>query len=115
VPFFTGYAVEFGLLVDVMDRVGLSGIGQVDLERRIHRNQSLTDLSRMSFTILRAAISKLEERQQIELMTEMGASMKQIKVEQERLTLDIRDVGDEIRPPMSSIPAYRARRSEPRS
>jgi hypothetical protein len=41
--------------------------------------------------------------------------MKQIKVEQERFTLDIRDVGDEIRPPMSSIPAYRARRSEPRS
>jgi glucosyl-3-phosphoglycerate synthase len=115
VPFFTGYAVEFGLLVDVMDRVGLSGIGQVDLERRIHRNQSLTDLSRMSFTILRAAITKLEERQQIELLTEMGASMKQIKVEQERFTLDIRDVGDEIRPPMSSIPAYRARRSELRS
>ncbi len=115
VPFFTGYAVEFGLLVDVMDRVGLSGIGQVDLERRIHRNQSLTDLSPMSFVILKAAITKLEERQQIELMTEMGERMKQIRVEGQKFSLDVREVGDEIRPPMSSIPAYRARRAELRS
>ncbi len=32
VPFFTGYAVEIGLLIDIADRVGLSGIGQVDLD-----------------------------------------------------------------------------------
>jgi glucosyl-3-phosphoglycerate synthase len=115
VPFFTGYAVEIGLLIDVLDRVGLSGIGQVDLERRIHRNQSLIDLSRMSFTILKAAITKLEERQQIELMTEMGERMNRIRVEGERFRLEVHEVGDEIRPPMISIPAYRARRSERRS
>ncbi|RPH35633.1 MAG: glucosyl-3-phosphoglycerate synthase, partial [Chloroflexi bacterium] len=112
VPFFTGYAVEIGLLIDVLDRVGLQGIGQVDLERRIHRNQSLIDLSRMSFTILKAAITKLEERQQIELMTEMGERMNRIRVEGERFRLEVHEVGDEIRPPMISIPAYRARRSE---
>ena len=112
VPFFTGYAVEIGLLIDVLDRVGLPGIGQVDLEQRIHRNQSLANLSRMSFVILKAAITKLEERQQIELLTEMGEAMKQIKVEGERFSLDIREVGDEIRPPMGTIPAYRARRAE---
>jgi glucosyl-3-phosphoglycerate synthase len=112
VPFFTGYAVEIGLLIDILDRVGLPGIGQVDLERRIHRNQSLIDLSRMSFVILKAAISKLEERQQIELMTEMGERMNRIRVEGERFTLDVHEVGDEIRPPMNTIPAYRRRRAE---
>jgi glucosyl-3-phosphoglycerate synthase len=112
VPFFTGYAVEIGLLIDVLDRVGLSGIGQVDLERRIHRNQSLSDLSRMSFVILKAAITKLEERQQIELMTEMGERMNRIRAEGERFSLEVREVGDEIRPPMSTIPAYRRRRAE---
>jgi glucosyl-3-phosphoglycerate synthase len=112
VPFFTGYAVEIGLLIDVLDRVGLSGIGQVDLERRIHRNQSLSDLSRMSFVILKAAISKLEERQQIELMTEMGERMNRIRAEGDRFSLDVREVGDEIRPPMSTIPDYRRRRAE---
>src|SRR5690606_35040384 len=38
-PFFTGYAVEIGLLIDILEQAGLSAIGQVDLERRIHRNQ----------------------------------------------------------------------------
>src|SRR5207248_3265480 len=32
VPFFSGYAVEVGLLVDILDQAGLSAIGQVDLE-----------------------------------------------------------------------------------
>jgi hypothetical protein len=45
----------------------------------------------------------------------MGETMKQIRVEETRFSLDIREVGDEIRPPMSSIPAYRARRAELRS
>ena len=110
VPFFTGYAVEIGLLIDILDRVGLSGIGQVDLERRIHRNQSLVDLSRMAFVILKAGITKLEERQRIELLTDMGERMKQIRQEGDRFSLDVREVGDEIRPPMNTIPAYLARR-----
>jgi hypothetical protein len=41
--------------------------------------------------------------------------MKQIRVEGERLSLEIREVGDMIRPPIASIPAYRARRAELRS
>jgi glucosyl-3-phosphoglycerate synthase len=112
VPFFTGYAVETGLLIDILDKVGLSGIGQVDLERRIHRNQSLPDLSRMSFVIMKAAIMKLEERHRIELLTEMGERMKQIRVEGHRFSLDVREVGDAVRPPMNTIPAYLARRRE---
>ncbi len=112
VPFFTGYAVEIGLLIDIADQVGLSGIGQVDLERRIHRNQSLPDLSRMAFVILKAAITKLEERQRLELLTDMGERMKQIRQEDGRFTLEVREVGDAIRPPMNTIPAYLARRKE---
>lgn len=110
VPFFTGYAVEIGLLIDILDRVGLSGIGQVDLERRIHRNQSLVDLSRMAFVILKAGITKLEERQRIELLTDMGERMKHIRQDGDRFSLDVGEVGDEIRPPMNTIPAYLARR-----
>lgn len=112
VPFFTGYAVEIGLLIDILDHVGLSGIGQVDLERRIHRNQSLVDLSRMAFVILKAGITKLEERQRIELLTDMGERMKQIRQDGDRFSLDVREVGDELRPPMNTIPEYLARRKE---
>jgi hypothetical protein len=45
-------------------------------------------------------------------MTEMGERMNRIRVEGERFTLDVHEVGDEIRPPMSTIPAYRRRRAE---
>ncbi|MGZ8501773.1 MAG: glucosyl-3-phosphoglycerate synthase, partial [Candidatus Limnocylindrales bacterium] len=59
IPFFTGYAVEIGHLIDIAERVGIEGLGQVDLERRVHRNQELEGLSRMSFVILQAVMKRL--------------------------------------------------------
>jgi len=110
VPFFTGYAVETGLLIDILDAVGLSAIGQVDLERRIHRNQPLGNLSQMAYVILQAAMRKLEERHRIELLTEMGRGMKLIIQEQDRFNLEVREIGDELRPPIKSVPVYQERR-----
>ncbi|HEX2194993.1 MAG TPA: glucosyl-3-phosphoglycerate synthase, partial [Candidatus Limnocylindria bacterium] len=110
VPFFTGYAVETGLLIDVLEGVGLSAIGQVDLERRIHRNQPLGNLSQMAYVILQGAIRKLEERHRIELLTEMGRGMKLIIQEQDRFSLEVREIGDELRPPIRTVPAYQERR-----
>jgi glucosyl-3-phosphoglycerate synthase len=110
VPFFTGYGVEIGLLIDIAETAGLSAIGQVDLERRIHRNQPLANLSQMSFTILQAAITKLEERHRIELLTEVGRGMKVIGQEKDRFNLEVREVADAMRPPMRSVPGYQERR-----
>ena len=110
VPFFTGYGVEVGLLIDILEAAGLSAIGQVDLERRIHRNQPLGNLSQMSFTILQAVIGKLEERHRIELLTEVGRGMKVIGQEKDRFNLEVREVADAVRPPIRTIPAYVERR-----
>jgi nucleotide-binding universal stress UspA family protein len=110
VPFYTGYSVEIGLLIDILEAMGLSAIGQVDLERRIHRNQPLGNLSQMSYVILQGAIRKLEERHRIELLTEVGRGMKLINQEKDRFNLEVREIGDELRPPMKSIPAYQERR-----
>jgi glucosyl-3-phosphoglycerate synthase len=110
VPFFTGYAVETGLLIDILENVGLSAMGQVDLERRIHRNQPLGNLSMMSYVILQAAIRKLEARHRIELQTEMGRGMKQIIQETDRFSLEVREIGDQLRAPIRTIPAYQERR-----
>jgi nucleotide-binding universal stress UspA family protein len=109
-PFFTGYAVEIGLLIDLLDAAGLPALGQVDLERRIHRNQPLPNLSQMAYVILQGAIRKLEERHRIELLTEVGRGMKTIKTDRDRFSLEVREIGDEIRPPMLSVPAYVERR-----
>ena len=109
-PFFTGYAVEIGLLIDILEQAGLSAIGQVDLERRIHRNQPLGNLSQMSYVILQGAIRKLEERHRIELLTEVGRGMKLINTGKDHFNLEVREIGDEVRPPIASIPAYTERR-----
>ena len=109
-PFFTGYAVEIGLLIDILEQSGLSAIGQVDLERRIHRNQPLPNLSQMAYVILQGAIRKLEERHRLELLTEVGRGMKLINTGKDHFNLEVREIGDEIRPPMISIPAYLERR-----
>jgi glucosyl-3-phosphoglycerate synthase len=61
IPFFTGYAVETGMLIDVLEAVGLDGMAQVDLGTRANRNQGLFALSKMSYEVLRAVATRLRE------------------------------------------------------
>ena len=56
-PFFTGYGVETGLLIDIQKKYGLKSIAQVDLVSRMHKNQSLSELSKQAFAVLQV-ISK---------------------------------------------------------
>lgn len=109
-PFFTGYAVEIGHLIDIADRAGLEGLGQVDLERRIHRNQDLEGLSRMSFVILQAVMKRLEERRKARLFAELGSTMKLPRSGHGHLSLEVIELADQERPPMIRIPEYLERR-----
>jgi len=109
-PFFTGYAVEMGHLIDVADRCGLEGLGQVDLERRIHRNQELEGLSRMSFVILQAVMKRLEEQRKTRLFAELGSTMKLPRSGHGRLGLEVIELADHERPPMIRIPEYLEKR-----
>lgn len=52
-PFFTGYGVEIGMLIDIYAEVGLEGMAQVDLGTRQNRHQPLAGLTRMSSVVLR--------------------------------------------------------------
>ncbi len=110
IPFFTGYAVEIGHLVDALERVGLAGLGQVDLDRRVHRNQDLEGLSRMSFVILQAVMRRLEERHRARLFAELGSTMKLPRSDDDRLSLEVIELADHERPPMIRIPEYLERR-----
>jgi glucosyl-3-phosphoglycerate synthase len=110
IPFFTSYAVEIGHLIDVTERVGLEGLGQVDLERRIHRNQDIEGLSRMSFVIMQAMAKRLEERRKTSLFAETGSTMKLPRSGHGRLGLEVIDLADRERPPMVRIPEYLEKR-----
>jgi glucosyl-3-phosphoglycerate synthase len=65
VPFVSGYGVELGLLVDLLDLVGLEAIAQVDLGRRLHRHQSDEALGRMAMEIQLTAYRRLERQGRI--------------------------------------------------
>jgi len=92
--------------------VGLDGLGQVDLERRIHRNQELPGLSRMSFVILQAVMKRLEERHKTRLFAELGSTMKLPRSGGGQLGLEVIELADHERPPMIRIPEYLEKRRD---
>jgi nucleotide-binding universal stress UspA family protein/glycosyltransferase involved in cell wall biosynthesis len=112
VPFFTGYGVETGLLIDLFDELGLRGIAQVDLEERIHRNQTLSALSQMAFAIIQVVMQRLQEKNRIRLLDEVNRSMKLIKRRRRSYALEVKDIQDRERPPMMTIPEYQAAREK---
>ncbi len=61
IPFLTGYAVETGIMLDVLKKVGLGAMAQVDLGARQNRHQPLRDLSRMSYSVLRAVARRMRQ------------------------------------------------------
>lgn len=58
IPFFSGYGVEMGMLIDIEKKFGLEAMAQSDLDERVHRNRPLYELSKMSFEILQAFSEK---------------------------------------------------------
>ena len=108
-PFFTGYGVETGLLIDLFNEIGLNAIAQVDLEERVHRNQSLASLSQMSFAIIQVVMQRLQEKNRIQIMDEVNRSMKLIKPQEKSYALELKPIQDRERPPMITIPEYRAK------
>jgi glucosyl-3-phosphoglycerate synthase len=59
IPFFTGYGVETGLLIDTLRLAGLYAMAQVDVGERVNRHQSLGDLGRMSYAVLRTVLRRV--------------------------------------------------------
>lgn len=113
VPFFSGYGVETGLLIDLHELFGLDAIAQTNLKERVHHNQPLVGLSKMSFAILQVFIQRLENRYAVQLLNHANRSMKLITQTPERFALDVNEIGDKERPPMLEVPAYQKRFGEP--
>ncbi len=105
-PFFSGYGVEIGLLIDILELSGLHSIAQVDLKERIHHNQPLDALSKMSFAIIQAIIRKLEIKYGQNILENINKTMKMIRYEQDRFFLDVEEIAEGERPPMIEIPEY---------
>jgi glucosyl-3-phosphoglycerate synthase len=114
VPFFTGYSVEVGLLIDLLQLVGLDALAQVDLGERVHRNRPLEELSPMAYTIARAILQRAEARGRMESIVTFEDSPFLMPGGNE--ILQSRQIEEVERPPMRLLPTYLAalrRRGEP--
>ncbi|MCO7220185.1 glucosyl-3-phosphoglycerate synthase [Klenkia sp. PcliD-1-E] len=58
VPFVSGYGVEVGLLVDLLQVCGLAGLAQVDLGTRVHSHQTDEALGVMAGQIVSTVLSR---------------------------------------------------------
>lgn len=104
VPFFGGYAVELGLLIDVLGAAGIGAIAQVDLGHRAHTNQSTAALGAMAFAITRAVRHRAEGAP----LNDPVAYRRPERDADGRWALATRDVTLTERPPIASLPGYRA-------
>jgi len=107
IPFPIGYGVETSMILDIYEKWGLDVMAQVDLDRRVHRNQDNTALGRMSFVILNTFLNRIEKLGRIELTQPIFKDMIQYeRIPGEYQPQTFRIEGHE-RPPMITIPEYR--------
>ena len=98
-PFFRGYGVDIGLLIDLADRVGIDGLVQVDLDIRMHRNRSLSELGPQATAVLQTLLCRLDPELTPTVTELVRPGLTPVKV----------DVSE--RPPMVEVPDYRAQRA----
>lgn len=108
VPFSTGYGVESGLLLDIYQTYGLEAIAQVDMEERIHYNQDLPSLKKMSFGILQQILRKLEDHGHIKRLKDWNQQLTHVTEK----GLELEDLAELERPPIKELRAYQQRFKE---
>lgn len=108
-PFPVGYGVETSHLIDLYRSDGLDAFAQTDLDNRVHRNQSTNDLGRMAFGILQSFVKRLREDGIVRDLSGTSGLFRQFQAEGPRYEQVAREIVEEERPPMITLPEYRER------
>jgi glucosyl-3-phosphoglycerate synthase len=106
IPFPIGYGVETSMILDIYEKWGLDVIAQVDLDRRIHRNQDTKALGRMSFAILKTFFQRQQRSGMMDLNTNLFDEIIQYNLVENEYEADALKIKGLERPPMITIPEY---------
>lgn len=109
IPFPIGYGVETSMILDICGKWGLNVIAQVDLERRVHRNQDTRALGKMAFVILDTFLRRVEKQDLVKLEQKLFKEMIQYNLVRNEYEPDILTIDGLERPPMVEIDEYRAK------
>lgn len=105
-PFSVGYGVEVGHLIDLFHQFGPQIIAQVDMDERIHRNQTIEALSRMSYGIMATFLDRLGKYKSLTVTRELGKFHIGLMSDLENLKTVPSGISLIERPPMRTIPEY---------
>lgn len=103
VPFVQGYGVDIGLLIDVVARVGISSVAQVDLGVRVHRNRALDELGPQATAVLHTALARAGVPARPDSLPVLTRPWREPEI------VEVRE-----RPPVAQLPAARAAAGEAR-
>ncbi len=104
VPFVSGYGVEVGLLVDLLELCGLAGLAQVDLGVRRHTSQDQEALGRMAGQVVSTVLARAGRGR-------AGGLLTQFRHDGSRFVPHSTAVAVDERPPMATIAEYRSQRA----
>ncbi len=104
VPFAGAYGVEVGLLVDLLGLVGLHGLAQVDLGVRRHTSQSQEALGAMAGQVVSTVLARAGTGPDA-----AGRLLTQFRHDGTGFVPRSTAVAPDERPPMVTVPEYRAR------
>lgn len=105
-PFSVGYGVELGHLLDIYHQQGIEAFAQVNMDRRIHRNQSLQSLGKMSFGIMKTFLGRLS-RYGEGRMPPASSSHLLVSCTEAAPRVEHVEIPTEERPPMIEVEEYR--------
>ena len=109
VPFASGYGVEIGLLIDLLELAGLDAMAQVDLGRRVHRNQDDAALGRMAAQVMLTVLQRLQTHDKAVFTGLPSPLLTQFQRVDDRYDALVSDVSVTDRPPMGDLAEYQAR------
>jgi glucosyl-3-phosphoglycerate synthase len=107
IPFPIGYGVETSMILDIYEKWGLDVIAQVDLDKRIHRNQDTRALGKMAFVIMMTFINRQKKLGLIKLKNDLFREMIQYNLVKDEYSPDVFKIEGHERPPIIEIPEYR--------
>ena len=107
IPFPIGYGVETSMILDIYEKWGLDVFAQVDLDKRIHRNQDTRALGKMAFVIMMTFIKRQQKLGLIDIKNDLFNEMIQYNLVRNEYKTDIFKIEGHERPPIIEIPEYR--------
>ena len=107
IPFPIGYGIETSMILDICSKWGIDVIAQVDLEKRVHRNQDTRALGKMAFVIMATFLNRIKNQGMIDLKSELYKEMIQYNLVKDAYHPDILRLSTLERPPIIDNPDYR--------